>query len=353
VVIAGSDKTTRRRGGRRASAPVDVGQVLRDAREGLGLTVPEIHDRTGVPGRYLEALDTSDLTVFPDERTALVSLRRYADVLQLDGAKLTQAVHERWNATTPAAAPATGAAATSAGPTAIGWTESSNATGHLRRYPADDEHLRAFSRTAQVPQVRRPGASGVGLLSTVASGASVTPTPMGPSHSGYLRRPRAPRLLKVALWVTAVALLAAGAGLVVHHYKPQWLRDIHLMHGTPAPVAGPPATVAPPSGPVVATTTSDGTTTSVVVRAAVYLVEVVPRAPCWIQVFHPGDPQAVFSGVLEPGETQSFAPKAGLLSVQFGASAVSVQVVTNGSAAPAWSYRPTVAPFQLNFSSTI
>ncbi len=97
MVIAGSDRTTRRRGVRRNRDPSSrFGADLHRVRETAGLTLETVQDRTGVRRSHLEALEDGDLSRFPDERTAVVAVRRYAEVLGLDAAAMAQTVGDQW-----------------------------------------------------------------------------------------------------------------------------------------------------------------------------------------------------------------------------------------------------------------
>ena len=50
--------------------PVQVGAELRGAREVMGLSLAEVHDRTGILWRDLEALEVGDLRKMPDRQAA-------------------------------------------------------------------------------------------------------------------------------------------------------------------------------------------------------------------------------------------------------------------------------------------
>jgi hypothetical protein len=102
VVIAGSDKTTRRRGVRRQRgcvAPASDPSSVRHAKDSASAS-DTVQDRTGVRRFDIEALEQGDLSRFPDEKTALVAVRRYAEILGLDGPTMMQIVGDQWRKVT-------------------------------------------------------------------------------------------------------------------------------------------------------------------------------------------------------------------------------------------------------------
>lgn len=151
----------RRRGRRRqpqGSTPVDVGTALRQAREEAAIGLAELQDRIGVPEPQLEALESGNLSRFPDLRSAEVAVKRYSDLVQLDPEPFVAVLETHWG-TSLAGFPDDHRPAVSAGngATATGGylTIGPASTGHLSRYPGDGTHLRAFTQTDEVPGVRR------------------------------------------------------------------------------------------------------------------------------------------------------------------------------------------------------
>jgi len=363
VVTAASDKRMRRRGGRRQKAnstPAAVGTALREAREVSGVELSDIQDRTGVPWPQLEALEAGNLSRFPDLRTALTAVRRYSDLVGLDVDGFARVVEEHWG-TTPAGFD--GAKATGTGGTGGGQAQSVYLTGpvyagHLSRYPGDGTHLRAFTQTDEVPGVRRaelaPGNSH-GPHTFSATGTF----PTVPRHFVPVRT--APLVLQGAIWVTAVLLVVAGAGLAVAHYQPQWLADIHVVRHPPSVISNgstPSATthsnspsVPAHSGPVSLAQTGVASAT-VSVRASDYSVVVGAWAPCWTLVHTPQSFSAVFAGTLAAGQVKVFNPANGQLSLSMSASLVTVQVRIGGKDVPGFLFKPTTVPYTLNFNST-
>jgi hypothetical protein len=355
VVIAGSERTTRRRGSRRPRDPsfFRFGPELRQARERLGLTPETVSDRTGVRRLFLESLEEGDLSCFPDEKAAMTAVRRCAEVLALDPGPMVQTVGEQWQNVAHGTARDTvtaGAGRLAApspvpppapAPTADG--------GHLSRYPGDTSHLKAFTQTAQVPQVRARA-----VVPAPASGPTFDTTDAIPVTWRGPRPPDpAPTFLRVALWTTALLLTLGVAAEAIHHWRPAWLADIHLV-GSGAGPAAPVSSPAPRSHPAVhaalATETSTGpTSATVAIRASVFEVVVTTQAPCWIHVTSPASFAPVFSATVPAGTTKTFTSARGQLSVELGASHATVTAQILGRTIPGWTLAPTQVPFVISF----
>jgi hypothetical protein len=372
VVIAGSDKTTRRRGIRRQrDASLSYGPELHEARERLGLSLDTVQDRTGVRRFHLEALEEGDLSRFPDEKTALVAVRRYAEILGLDGPTMMQIVGDQWRKVTESPTSAlvgatVGAPRTSrdtgsvpvpvpvipiipVGNTAPATGEVAMVGAHLSRFPGDASHLKSFTQTAQVPQV----APRV-VHPTLPPGLRFDSTDSLPVTRRYRDPYPAPVALQVAVWTTVVLLTLGVAGIAVHHWRPAWLAKIHLVAG-PAPAGTSRGHGTPPkasNGPVVSGTPSGPLAEAVQVRSPVFAVVVVTQAPCWIHVTSPTSFAPVFSATVPAGTTKTFTSGNGHLSVELGASHVTVTVQVLGKTIPGWSLSPSSAPYVVNFSST-
>jgi hypothetical protein len=351
VVIAGSDKTARRRVGRRrrqGSSAATVGPALRDARERLELTVAELHDRTGVTPLHLEALEEGDLGRFPDERTALVAARRYAEVVGLDGDETARTVANMWQEV------AVGGAPPRSEPPAGPATSAPTPVGHLSRYPGDGSHLRAFTQTDQVPLVARPGGGGRGAPRRAAAPLRFDATDAHPVTLHFPDEPRqAPLALRVAVWCTAVLLVVGVAGVAVHHWRPRWLATIHLVAAATTPAARTathPHAHTTPVATVTETMSGPGAAT-MTVRASQYQVVMATQGPCWVRVSDPLSFLPVFSATVPAGTVKTFASGAGALSVELGASRVSLQILVHGKTVPGWSFSPASAPFVVNFRS--
>jgi hypothetical protein len=362
VVIAGSDRTTRRRGIRRHRdpSPPDVGSELRQAREELGLSLEAVQDRTGVRRADLEALEDGDLSRFSDEKAALTAVRRSAEILGLDGPAMAQIVADLWQTVTRAparelvgagrGAPAPDVPVPPLAP--VSPAPSAAVPDHLTRYPGDPSDLRAFTQTAQVPQVAART-----IRPSLPPGLRFDSTDAIPlTYGGYRDPDPAPLALRVAVWSTVVLLVLGLAGLAVHQWKPVWLTKIHLVAGPPVAAAAhrSPGTRLVPKveAPLIAQTSSGPLSASVAVRSSVFSVVVVTQAPCWIHVGSPASFAPVFSATVPAGTTKTFTSAEGQLSVELGASHATVTVQVLGKTIPGWNLTPASAPFVINFHST-
>jgi hypothetical protein len=357
VVIAGSDKTTRRRAMRRQRDPSlsRFGPDLRQARERLDLSLETVQDRTGVRAVELEALEEGDLSRFPDEKTALVAVRRVAEILGLDASAMTQIVTGAWHNVTRHPAPhltgmtgATPLVLRDSAPVPVAAPPAPGTVGHLSRYPGDASHLKAFTQTAEVPQVgRRPATP------ALPPGLRFDSTDAVPAVKFHAYRPPdpAPLALRVAVWSTVLLLVLGGAGLAVHHWRPAWLTKIHLVAGPPAPAHGAPATAPHTTVPshLVTATTTGPLAAVVTVRLPVFDVVVTTSAPCWIHVTSPAGFSPLFSATVPAGTTKTFTSTRGALSLELGASHAAVTVKIFGKTVPGWTLVPPAAPYTVNF----
>jgi cytoskeletal protein RodZ len=67
---------------------LEIGHVLRQAREEQGLSLEEISSSTMIPKKHLRALETEEFDVFPGEVYLKGALRQYAKELKLDPEEL-------------------------------------------------------------------------------------------------------------------------------------------------------------------------------------------------------------------------------------------------------------------------
>jgi cytoskeleton protein RodZ len=354
VVIAGSDKTTRRRAVRRQRDPsfLPFGTDLRQAREDLGLSLEAVQDRTGIRRSHLEALEESDLSPFSDEKAALVAVRRYSEVVGLDSTVMVQIVSDRLRNVTPSPTPALVGSAPGGARALHAPAPAPAPSGHLSRFPGDTSHLRAFTQTAQVPMVGpRPVAPTLPPGLRFDSTDAVPVTWRGPEDP-----PPAPLALRVAVWSTVLLLVLALAGLAVHHWKPAWLAKIHLVATTGTATGGHRSSGSPSApavkAPLVTETSSGPLSASIGIRSPVFEVVVVTTAPCWIHVSNPTSFAPLFSATVPAGTTKTFTSGNGQLSVELGASHVTVTVQILDKTVPGWSLTPSSAPFVANFHAT-
>jgi len=78
------------------ATPIEVGLVLRSAREKAGLSLESVRSSTGVPMVDLAALEQGHLAVLHVEQAAVVGLWRYAELLGLDPAPLVAVIRASW-----------------------------------------------------------------------------------------------------------------------------------------------------------------------------------------------------------------------------------------------------------------
>ena len=349
---ANGDRATSRRK-RRADkllTPTEAGEMLRNARAQLGIELLEVHDRTGISWRNLEALETGEVQRFSDPAAAAVAMRRYAELVSLEPEPLVRSV------TSPvlalAGAPSGGANAGSwaPGPTAP------DASGHLRRYYGDQSHLGSFTQTAQVPAVG-------GWSSGQANGAAQPGGPLN-GHQAPRRKPKAPWALRFMMWFVLFLLLVGVAGISINHYKPQWLRDIHVLASAPKPTVpsspgthnqSPPTsktTTTKPSASLVTTSQIGIGTASVKVGAPDYTVVVATSNLCWVDVWTPGSVNSLVNRTLTAGQTVSIPITGGPVSVKLGALAAGISVKIDGKTVSGWTLRPNAVPFVATFTPT-
>lgn len=346
MVTATGDRT-RRRGKRQESettpsetTPVDVGAIFRAARAEAGITLAEIHDRTGIPWLQLEALEAGELARIPDRRSVLAAVRRYADLLDLDATQLARDIDKQWSTAVGAASPPTGAP---------------GAAMPLRPYMGDGPHLRAFTQTGQIPGLGGGGGNGFGGRDMTRTGVFRAV----PAGRGYVRP--APLALRIAVWATAVLVVVGLIGLAVGHYQRQWLADVHIIRAATPNTQPSTATLPGPSTPrpsgggsqsstVTMSNTGPGAA-SVSVGAPEFSVVVSASQPCWVSASTPQSFQPIFQGVLQPGQTTTLASANGQLTVMLGASNVALAAKVNNRLVPGWLFKPPSAPFTLNFGS--
>ena len=216
--------------------------------------------------------------------------------------------------------------------------------------PRRPDPLQPFTSTAPVPAVQR-GAE---------PGFDPRFAPTGSVGAVGRRRAPAPLGLRLLLWLVVLLLVVAGAGLAVAHLKPAWLRSLRV-GGSPVAGQAPSTTGAPAHRPAPASThhgsggvveTSTGNTSATVtVPGSAYTVVVDAQHPCWVQASVPTSATPVFASVVAAGGEQTFHSANGRLSLELGASAVTVSVIESGKSTAAWHFSPATAPFDLTFTS--
>jgi len=82
-------------------------------------------------------------------------------------------------------------------------------------------------------------------------------------------------------------------------------------------------------------------------------VLVAAQKPCWIDATgSPGAGAPLFVGVLQGGQSKVLDPVDGQMSLDFGASFVTVQIQSKGKTVSGWTFSPHVVPFTLKLSSS-
>jgi hypothetical protein len=331
------------------SSAEEIGRLLRNAREERGLDLLAVHDRLSRPITMLEALETGNLSALPDQAQALVTLRRYAAFLGLDGDALALQMIDAWSALPSGnGAPANPAGAVTNVVTAV-------TTG--------PDHLRAFTQTGEVPKVGAGSSAGAGGSGAygygVASGPPTGTFPVVPRNdireskravAKARRRLRASTSLKVVTWSTGVLVVVLLVGFGIQRWQPQWLVRSHILR-----IAGPGSTTAsggnPGTGSVhlesaVMVTSTSTQSSSYTVAASHFAVNLATSGKCWVQVTSSGSPTPLVVGVQPPGKQLSF-PASGTMTVEVGASAVVIGISVQGK--PVFFNSPHETPYTYTF----
>jgi hypothetical protein len=172
------------------------------------------------------------------------------------------------------------------------------------------------------------------------------------------RRP-APLGLRICVWTAGLLVVGGLVLLWVHHVRPVWLRGIEVGAAkvpatpSPAPEHRAPTTTAPRRTGPVRVDLSGSDSATVTVSSSQYTVLVtVQGLRCWVQATTPDSPTPVFANVLTTGAQQTFQPSKGQLTLDLGASGVTVSVTLAGKHTPSWQFTPQGAPFTLDFTSS-
>ena len=345
--------TTRRRDDEdqlTSSSAEEIGRLLRDAREERGLDLLAVHDRLSRPITLLEALETGNLSALPDQAQALVTLRRYAAFLGLDGDALALRMIDAWSALPSG----NGAQPNAAGPV----------TNVVTAVTTGPDHLRAFTQTGEVPKVGAGSSAGAGGSGAygygVASGPPTGTFPVVPRHdireskravAKARRRLRASTSLKVVTWSSAVLVVVVLIGFGIQNWQPQWLVRSHILR-----VAEPGSTSTSGSNhsgtgsvhlaSAVVTTSTSTQGSSYTVASSHFAINIATSGKCWVQVTSSSSPTPLVVGVQPPGKQLSF-PSDGTMTVEVGASAVIVGVSIKGK--PVFFNSPHSTPYTYTF----
>ncbi len=74
-----------------------IGQQLKVARDGSGLSLSQIHERTKIPFNHLEAIEQGNFDDLPEPVYVSGFIKRYADCVGLDGQQLAIAYRNALN----------------------------------------------------------------------------------------------------------------------------------------------------------------------------------------------------------------------------------------------------------------
>jgi len=343
------------------SAP-EVARVLRRTRTRQGLRVEDVSARTGVPAFQLEALEAGTYDRLPDSVGILQALRRYAEFLGLPGDRYALALIDTWPPTAMVTAPPVlagmvpGPLATTGPPTAaVAITEGD--TGVVPAVPSAEAAATGVNANPS-------WGTGSSLGTPIASSSgSFAPVPLLLADTGVTKAvPKAghadrrsgagPVLLKLLVGVVGVLVVLGVAGLVVNHYRPQWLRSAHLPHSAIAATTTTVATAGtthPAGPPVFAVTSSSAAGVTATVRAPNFVVKVIPvGGSSWVQVSDAQHATPIFTQVVPAGTTETF-PAQQALTVEVGSSSARI-FVYDGSKLVGFFF-PQAAPFTMDFKS--
>ncbi len=344
------------------SSTEEIGTLLRQAREERGLDLLAVHDQLRRPITHLEALENGDLARLPDQALALSTLRRYAAFVGLDGDALALQMIDAWPDTPPSPAPDTRPTGKEA-PTQkeSGGSGATPVTTVVTAVVTEPDHLRAFTQTGEVPMARS-GAAPVGQGTYgygVGPGAPTGTFPVVPRQeiksskravAKARRRLRAPTSLKVFTWVAVVLVLLVAVGFGLQQWRPQWLARTHILR-VAAPVnhsatkSTPGATTPPPSKVQLGAFTNQSAVLNV--NTANFTVAISTSARCWVQVTSSSSSTPLLSEIVPAGQLLTY-PAKGTMTVEVGASAVTVAVTIKGQME--FHNSPTTTPFTYTFN---
>lgn len=320
----------------------EIGALLRTTRQQSDIDLSAVHDRLGRPVLELDALERGDLSSLPDQALALSTVRRYANLLGLDGDRVALDLLDAW---TEGATPATAVQG------AISAT-----TGATLAVPVVEE---AMTRTGEVPVI----ADGAGYIAP-SDGPTTGTFPVVPrteirnskrQAARNRRRTEAPQWLKVTTWVAGIALVAVCILAALDVWRPVSLANAHILRviqpGTTVPSTTPqPSTTATTSplqhSPVVLANMT-ATSATYTVSTQKFSVDLATTAPCWVQVTDSTQATPLLVGVQQAGQSFHF-PARGTLTVEVGSSGVAVGVTIAGKQVFATS--PKAAPFSYVFA---
>ncbi len=355
-------------GGAPQSVP-EIGRALRQARARQGLSIAQVSHLARVEPAQIEALESGTVARLPDRVATLQALRHTAEALDLPADRFVVAMLDLWPASTDRAPDgatvyAAGAAPENgAGSTGLPDDAALLATvgGEVPPTLAVTGVVAASAVTADDPRptaAHPPPLHSTDDVSGPPTGmhTSTAPVPLLVADTGSTPAVKSKRrrdgehpsigmaLLRATVVVVAALVVVSAAGLVVNHYRPQWLRTLHLPHSTPpTTVPVPPQ----PAGPVFAVTSTNSTGATMSIRASLFMVSVsAGGGESWLEANDADHLVPIYAGILQEGQTQSFTVE-NALTVQVGSTAGRVVVQVNGKTVGFY-FQPA-APYTMTF----
>ena len=74
-----------------------IGEILKQEREGRGLSLHDVHEATKITSQYLSALEEDRFDSFPNKVYARAFLRDYANFLSLNSSDLLTRYEDEWS----------------------------------------------------------------------------------------------------------------------------------------------------------------------------------------------------------------------------------------------------------------
>jgi hypothetical protein len=167
-------------------------------------------------------------------------------------------------------------------------------------------------------------------------------------------------MLRLLTWFVLLLVAVGGAGLAADHYKPQWLRDIHVLK-TKGGHSGPPrstsrTTLTPPTSapkaPLVVTAPAGVGTTDVKVGAPSFSIVVSTSSYCWVEAQTPLNANPLIDRTLQPGQTASIPVTGGSVTLELGSLSALIRLQVDGEFVTDWYLKPTAVPYRVNFASS-
>jgi cytoskeletal protein RodZ len=261
----------------------EIGQKLKSAREGQGLTLVQVYERTKIPLHHLQSIDTGNVDDLPEPVYVAGFIKRYAEVVGLNGQALSDEYRQD-----------------------AGEVKTSNGNGH-------------FMRTVKT---------------NVAHQAVMIPT----SYTGGKSRMEGPpSFVKMIFFPTLTIVMIVGLLAVLLNYHsylngnqsdPSILslrdasRNFNAVQAT-APMVAPPATSPSQTGTTTQNATPQNTESSISMTANKHV---------WVDVKALSTGESLYTGFLETGDRRDFKDPQGV-RVHAG-NGGSLTVEADGKSAP-------------------